>query len=334
MISIIVPIYNAEKSLSRCIDSLLEQTYRDIQILLINDGSSDGSGSICEKYAERDSRIKYIVQRNGGVASARNKGIAEAAGEYIAFVDSDDCVLPNIYEMLFEAMKDTQSDLVICGYTKVAENEKRDICFGNNRISGKTAIAEYVAKHYNEGVISSPWNKLFKKKFIIRDFPLGISLGEDLLFNVRYFNNIESVNIINAPLYLYYQFNENSLTSSYKERYFDDMCLICNETKEYLFANGLSEDSCTQVNYKLVYYTLHFMLKDVQHNKKKYALKRIKNYCMNQSLYLSSHNIGSMYGYLMNICCWLIRKKRYRLLYIVCRIRMLKKRKDWSRKRK
>ncbi len=323
MISIIVPVYNAEKSLTRCIDSLLVQTYRDIQIVLVNDGSKDKSGSICKKYAEKDTRIKYIDKENGGVASARNRGLSEADGEYIAFVDSDDCVLPNIYEMLFEAIKKRQSDLVICGYTQIDENGKKDICFGSTTIKGKNEIAKYVAEHFNEGSISSPCNKLFKKKFITRDFPLGISLGEDLLFNVRYFNNIETIEVIDVPLYLYYRFGENSLTSSYKERYFDDMCSICDETKAYLFENGLIENACGQVNYKLVYYSLHFMVKDVQHNEKQYALERIKNYCKNQSLWLASHNISHMYGYLIRVCSWLIRKKWYRLLYIVCKFRVL-----------
>ncbi len=115
-ISIVVPIYNAEKYLDRCIQSILNQSYKDLEIILIDDGSTDSSNKICNNYQKRDNRIKFISQKNEGVSAARNRGISEATGEFIGFVDSDDYIQPNMYETLYGLINKYNCDISICGY--------------------------------------------------------------------------------------------------------------------------------------------------------------------------------------------------------------------------
>lgn len=123
LISIIVPVYNVEKYLNKCIDSIINQTYKNIEIILVDDGSTDNSGKICDEYLLRDSRIKVIHKNNGGLSSARNEGINISSGEYIGFVDSDDWVEPNMYEEMYKKILYSNADIVDCGYWKEYENK-------------------------------------------------------------------------------------------------------------------------------------------------------------------------------------------------------------------
>ena len=125
MISVIVPVYNVEKYLRQCLDSVLAQTYRELEIILVDDGSTDGSGAICDEYATRDSRIKVVHQQNGGLSSARNAGLDLATGEYVAFVDSDDYIHETMLELLYQALVENNADTVICNFERV--DEKGDV---------------------------------------------------------------------------------------------------------------------------------------------------------------------------------------------------------------
>ena len=116
MISIVVPVYKSEKTLTGCLDSLLAQTYQDIEVICVIDGSPDSCGNICDAYAAKDARVKSIKRENGGVSSARNRGIDEATGEYLMFVDSDDTVEPDYCEKMWKAHTETYAELVICGF--------------------------------------------------------------------------------------------------------------------------------------------------------------------------------------------------------------------------
>jgi glycosyltransferase involved in cell wall biosynthesis len=157
-VSIIVCIYNAEKYLSRCIDSIIAQTFTHFECILIDDGSTDNSLSICERYRQSDDRIIVIHQENSGVSAARNKGIEVARGKYIFFVDSDDYIQQNMYEKLVAAINDSDTDAVCCGYT---ENKKPYALCNEDFIFSNTSTIEIV--HYLEmrqafGIV---WNKLY-----------------------------------------------------------------------------------------------------------------------------------------------------------------------------
>lgn len=130
MISVIIPIYNVEEYLEKCVNSVLNQTYSDLEIILVDDGSTDNSGKICDELKNKDNRIIVIHQENQGLSAARNAGIAKALGEYIAFVDSDDYIMEDMYETLYKNLEKTDADISICKYQYVKKQQKIDFRFG------------------------------------------------------------------------------------------------------------------------------------------------------------------------------------------------------------
>src|SRR5690625_1561660 len=166
-ISIIVPVYNLEDLLPRCIDSILAQTYTNFELILVNDGSTDGSGEICKKYASGDSRIKVIHKENGGVASSRNAGLLAASGKYIGFVDNDDYIHPYMFEILYQTAVSHSADIVVCDFLKVDEQEriKDDRCPASYQVNHFNSI-EASHQLFSEHGVSfvCPWNKLYEKR--------------------------------------------------------------------------------------------------------------------------------------------------------------------------
>lgn len=200
MISIIVPVYRAEEYLENCIESLLSQTYSDLEIILVDDGSPDASGRICDAYAAKDSRIRVIHQENRGSAAARNAGLDAASGEYVGFVDADDAVDSHMYEELLRAIYGF--DLAICG-TCVIRNGKRQANqdFATNRALDEDGLWHVIFGYLNNAV----WNKLYRAD-LIRDsrFPVGICHNEDLLFHLSYLPRAHTGIIIARELYHHY----------------------------------------------------------------------------------------------------------------------------------
>ena len=139
-ISIIVPVYNVEKYLENCIESILNQTFKDFELILVDDGSTDNSGKICDIYEKKDSRIKVIHKNNGGLSSARNAGLDIACGKYVGFIDSDDSIHPRMYEILYDLIKKYESDISCCNYKKIYDIFKDEI-----KLSGKRAVVAVVA---------------------------------------------------------------------------------------------------------------------------------------------------------------------------------------------
>lgn len=210
-VSIIVPVYNSENTLERCISSLLNQTYKDYELLIINDGSTDRSAEICDSYATKDDRIKVFHKQNGGVSSARNQGLDNVSGKWVTFVDSDDWV----DELYIETLVESSScvDLVLGYATLVNYPNRQQVCRQEMVIKSD----EYY-KLFSEcdlGVRTAPWNKLFKFQ-IIHDndirFPLGVPIGEDAVFLYTFLLYSENVNSINSRHYYYLYDSENSLT--------------------------------------------------------------------------------------------------------------------------
>ena len=204
-ISIIVPVYNVEKYLSRCVDSILRQTYTHFECILIDDGSPDRCGRICDEYAERDKRIVVIHQKNKGVSAARNAGLDVAKGEYVGFVDSDDYIAPEMFRRLVNAIEESNADISYCAIEHIKEN--------GDRYTERTRIGTVESQlvftidlllkgGYVGGVV---WNKLFKQKTIgdLR-FEESTQICEDALFTLSYCTKISSVIFVPEPLYHYY----------------------------------------------------------------------------------------------------------------------------------
>lgn len=212
MISVIVPVYNVEKYLNNCVKSVLGQSYKDLEIILVDDGSTDDSGLICDFWKEKDNRINVIHKKNGGLSSARNAGLSIANGNYIMFVDSDDTIDSNMVNVMYDTITENSSDIVICDYQRI-KNEKPKVCDVNNfeiETMNYDDLWEEIFGHLN----NSSCNKMYKKELMNNiSFKNGIIHGEDLLFNLDYLSNCKKGTKINCKFYHYY-IRENSITKA------------------------------------------------------------------------------------------------------------------------
>ena len=214
LVSVIVPIYNVEKYLNKCIESIINQTYKNLEIILIDDGSTDKSGKICDRFEKKDNRIKVIHQKNAGVSSARNTGIDSADGLWIAFIDSDDWVEENYIKNLIEnTSKDV--DVVQCGYYRIVEEKKEQInCAGKLEIKNAD---EFLNGCLNPQTAYGLCHMKIIRKSIINDirFNEKIVVCEDALFNIQISRNMKYFKMIKQPLYNY-RINRDSVVRRLK----------------------------------------------------------------------------------------------------------------------
>lgn len=221
VISIIVPIYNAELYLTRCLESILKQKFSNFEAILIDDGSPDNCGAICDDYAAKDKRFRVIHQTNFGVSKARNKGIAIAKGEYIGFVDPDDYIDASMYEKMYNELINTGSDMVVCDYYKLeAATAMPTHIFASDRLFCSREFMEYVA---DDRVPSHFWSKLYKRRlFLNTRFPEG-RVFEDLAIFHEIVHCCERIAYIHECLY-YYAINTsgqvNTITAKTSFDYF------------------------------------------------------------------------------------------------------------------
>lgn len=215
-VSIIVPIYNAEKHLHRCIDSILNQEYTDFELLLVNDGSTDSCGSICDGYAEKDSRIRVIHKENTGVSDSRNLAIDQARGTYLQFLDSDDWITPDATKLFVRAAEEHRCDLVIADFYRVVGerlSQKGDI--EEDSVMAREEFASHMMENPADFYYGVLWNKLYRRE-IIEQYHLrmdtAISWCEDFMFNLEYIRHGEVFYALQAPVY-YYVKTKGSLAS-------------------------------------------------------------------------------------------------------------------------
>lgn len=206
-ISIIVPIYNTERYLEECIESIVSQTYKNIEIILIDDGSTDKSGQICDKYSKKDSRIKIIHQENKGIGQTRNVGLQYATGEYIGWVDSDDIISNNMYEVLLKNMIKEDAQISCCNYKKI-KNKLEDFCeMEKEDIEVKN---EKVVKDMIRGEITCfLWDKLFKRELFNDIKFTNHKVGEDFVVNTTILSKNPKIVRTNG-CYYFYRYREDS----------------------------------------------------------------------------------------------------------------------------
>ncbi len=205
LVTLLVLAYNTEKYIKKCLDSLINQTYKNLQIILIDDGSKDDSGKICDEYAKEDARIEVIHEKNQGPSAARNLGISMAKGKYISFIDTDDYTEPTIIEKLVKSMEKNNSDISICNFFPNGETKLEET------FTSEKALTYIMNKNYFRGYL---WNKLYKTE-IIKDmkFDVNIFISEDLIFNCEYLLKVKKCSYINEKLY-HYNINDESLSNS------------------------------------------------------------------------------------------------------------------------
>jgi len=215
IISVIIPIYNVERYLDKCIRSVVEQTYKNLEIILVDDGSPDQCGTICDKWAEKDKRIRVIHKTNGGLSDARNAGLDAATGAYIGFVDSDDYIHPQMYQRLYEELAEYSADLAICGFDRVDVYSNQVIRNENMPSEGLIGKKEALLNICRKVTYMVVWNKLYRRElFDNLRFKYG-KISEDIFIMYELIHRC--VHILSVPEnYYYYVQTPNSIMRSDK----------------------------------------------------------------------------------------------------------------------
>ncbi|MBQ7890380.1 MAG: glycosyltransferase [Erysipelotrichaceae bacterium] len=201
LISVIIPVYKVEEYLERCLDSVINNTYKDLEIICVDDGSPDRCPLILERYANIDNRIKVIHKNNGGLSSARNAGMDIMTGDYVAFIDSDDWIHPLYFELLMNNLMEKAADLVICDYQRVYENKNPDK-YDDIRTK-KISIEDILSEHKLKGYV---WGKLYKKELLNGNQFSECTKVEDAFFNIAIYSNHPHLNAVYIDVPLYYYF--------------------------------------------------------------------------------------------------------------------------------
>ena len=215
LISVVVPIYKVEKYLDKCVESLVNQTYKNLEIILVDDGSPDDCPQICDEYAKKDSRIKVVHKKNGGLSDARNAGMEIATGEYISFIDSDDYVSLDFFESLLNTMIAEDSDIVECGVVKFYEDEHFDEYTDDLSVTNYSTVKGLSALISENPFHQHVWNKLYKTEMVL-DVPYAVGkLNEDEFWTYQIFGRAKKVTKINKTMYYYFQRNSSIMGVGY-----------------------------------------------------------------------------------------------------------------------
>ena len=305
-VSIVVPVYNASKYLEECLNSIINQTYSDIEIVLIDDGSTDNSGNICDAYEKNDNRIKVYHQKNSGVSSARNNGIKESRGEYVCFVDSDDVVHPDYIKKLVENLDNDV--LSIC---QIENFYGKAIFFKNDDDKRIELDKNQFIKLCNMYLLNTPCCKLFNLNTIRKNniyFDTKLSLGEDLLFNLDYLKYIVKIIVTNQKLYYYRKDENNTLSTLYNPKMLEIQLLLFDRYTDFFKGELTNDDAlCTFDSYRLS--TLKIIVENEFRNKKTGFWQRYFKTRKNLNNTLFKSRIKSIRYPNKKLMCFLIKHK-------------------------
>lgn len=299
-VSVIVPVYNVSKYLCRCISSILNQTFTDFELILINDGSTDNSLEILRKYEVQDSRIVVIDKANEGVSATRNLGIESAQGEYIMFCDSDDFVDKRWIETLYNAAIQYPDAWINCEYYKYYSiTEKAEVhCLGDVVKNTAFPKSEYYL-YYKYQYTHSCWNRIYQRVIVENNhirFSLSTSVGEDVLFNIEYLKQCNMIYHIACPLYYWNDDNSQSLSRKANPRYYDIIKRL------YFPRLSVISDADKQSFIDEYFYRFYCSLKTANEILPKRQRNRYGNYILNDHEFLHSVKNAS------NIACgWKLR---------------------------
>lgn len=264
LVSVIVAVYNIEEYLPRCVDSILAQTYGNLEIILVDDGSEDRSGSICDAYAAKDRRVRAIHKKNGGLSDARNAGMDAASGDYIGFVDGDDWIEPDMYRAMYCACEKEKAQVAACRYKQITKSGVIDGSAGNSvSLSRDEALEIYVCGDDRYLIYNSVWSKLFARD-LVEDmrFPVGKN-SEDIMFTTRAFCRMERLAYLDEAYYNYVLDREGSIMNEKAgERRLKDEIPFWQEQIAYFREAGmpeLSDKAAYHFYRRLLFYYIDFM---------------------------------------------------------------------------
>ena len=332
LVTVVVPVYNVEKYLDRCIDSIVNQTYKNLEIILVDDGSPDNCPKMCDAWAEKDNRIKVIHKQNAGAGIARNSGIEASTGDYVLFVDSDDFIDLKTIEKCVSKIQLTQCDVVMFGrYTVFADGRTKETpvvtkeyYFSDNQIIDDILPGLFI---HERGIGISSCNKLYNLK-IIKDNKIQYKserefLSEDAIFHLELFGFVKSVTIIPENFYYYFQ-NEQSFSRTYRRdlhtlnNNFLKQCVnVCNKYKNN---KRLINSVCARYHIYALAGMKQIMNSDLSDIEKKENIYKIfKDGTLNETL---SSDVLSVEKKTLKIFYYLIRYKMYYLAFLMLKIRV------------
>lgn len=273
-ISIIVPVYNADRYLKNCISSILNQSFYNFELILINDGSKDCSGEICDNYASKDKRVKVIHKNNEGVSIARNIGIDMSKGKYIMFCDSDDVIEKDWCRSLYNLYTNNHNSVAVCGFNIINyRNNKSENIF---KIFNKDKKINYLKvkdfyELYDKNLLNYPWNKIYDAKIIKENkikFEENITLGEDLLFNLKYFEFVKGdIVVLNECKYNYILRDNESLDNKYYKDLFGIYTMLYKSIYDHMIIFKSDISIYIEKFYNSYFYMLNRVLKNTFHSK-------------------------------------------------------------------
>ncbi len=279
-VSVIVPVYNVEKYIARCLDSLVNQTIKNLEIIVVNDGSTDKSDEIIKQYQNKYSNIIYVTKENGGLSDARNYGMKYATGEYVAFLDSDDFLNNTMYEKMYEKALSTNCDYVECDFYWSFPKENNLDATSNNIADYENRIDERIEyKDKNEMFIYSrvvAWNKLIKREIIKNEFPKGLYY-EDIEFFYKLLPDIKSTEYVKEPL-IYYVQRQGSIVNKQSDKTKQIFNVLDNVIKYYR-DNNIYEEYRDELEYTYTRLLLCSSLKRIA----KIENKEIRNKLLNET---------------------------------------------------
>lgn len=284
-LSIVLPVFNVEKYLERCIKSILEGTYKDLELVIVNDGTKDDSENIIIRYLEKYNNITYIVKENGGLSHARNVGYTYAKGEYIAFFDSDDYIEKDMYEKLMAKVKDYNYDIVVCDLYMEYEQTGKKIYVGSNVEKEYKDVEEdnneiNIRKEIMENIYIAVHNKIYKKELIEKTFENGMPFVngmyyEDIVYTYSILQNTRSISFVKEPLYYYVQ-RIGSISNNYDKKLYDIITSV-----EMLIENAVENNRFEDYKEILEYIGIRYMYGTF--------MKRIAK-TKNKKIYLEGYN--------------------------------------------
>lgn len=320
--SVVIPVYNSEKTIRRCLDSFLQQLSPNIEILIVNDGSTDKTAEICQEYTEKSLCYRYYEKKNGGVSSARNYGLEHVTGEYALFVDSDDYVSDDCFEFLDHLLAENEYDYIICSGVLVGRQstKKNVICRSSNNLDDSLDI---ICECMCNKTINAPWAKVFKTsiidKYYVR-FPQDNELGEDRVFNISYAIHSKSVAVCDKAIYFVSTENQDSLSRRKRDK--EQLETFYRKSNEMVLSAIHAADLSIQNRQKLInamnfgyYCDIYSETKRMilEHSRKRAIYRFIASQC---NLVLESYPMRPMNRFCM-VIYFPVRFKLYGVIYFI-----------------
>ena len=319
LVSVIVPIYNCEEYLNKCVESIVNQTYKNLEIILVDDGSIDNSLKMCTEWSKKDKRIKVIHKKNGGVSSARNVGIDSATGKYISFVDSDDWIDPNYYKKMIEIVLNQKADIVQCSYNRILKTAKEKISLKKGIYNNEEMLIMALNPQTGIGFCHM---KLYNKKVVDGIlFDESLLVGEDALFNENIASKKLKLIVIDEALYNY-RINQQSTTKRYDKNYIKKYEQSMKKSKEYILSM-YDNKSIIQALYNYIeFHTLLIAVNYCCNSQNKNQLQSIKEMTkiqiFNEAIKKGNYENLSL---TRKICLFTIKHKLYLITKLICNIR-------------